>query len=240
MLGDEAEAVLRLRESAESTLHRPTVEGTALAHLAMIDVEHGRWEQATVSSRRAMTLVGDVASAPSSVLIPPVKVLVETHAGRPDDVEGDRQLCRRNLEALEGVAPWLTLQGASPRRAALLRGDRNEASTLITEADVVLTTVPGSVGVVGQLTTLRRIAATLELPSGLGAGPLTTAELRVLPLLPTHLSFAEIAERLYVSRHTVKSQALAIYRKLGATTRGGAVEIAVSAGLLGPTTPTAG
>ena len=33
-----------------------------------------------------------------------------------------------------------------------------------------------------------------------GASSLTTAELRLLPLLPTHLSFREIADRLYVSR----------------------------------------
>jgi LuxR family transcriptional regulator, maltose regulon positive regulatory protein len=60
----------------------------------------------------------------------------------------------------------------------------------------------------------------------------------VLQLLPTHLSFAEIADRLYVSRNTVKSQTIAIYRKLGTSSRGGAVKIAVAAGLLdGPAIP---
>jgi LuxR family maltose regulon positive regulatory protein len=48
---------------------------------------------------------------------------------------------------------------------------------------------------------------------------LTTAELRLLPFLPTHLSLAEIGERLLVSRNTVKAQALSIYRKLGASGR---------------------
>ena len=38
-----------------------------------------------------------------------------------------------------------------------------------------------------------------------GASTLTEAELRLLPYLATHLSFPEIGERLYVSRHTVKS-----------------------------------
>ena len=52
-----------------------------------------------------------------------------------------------------------------------------------------------------------------------GASALTTAELRLLPLLSTHLSFREIGERLYVSRHTVKTQAISIYRKLGVTSR---------------------
>ena len=57
-----------------------------------------------------------------------------------------------------------------------------------------------------------------------GASSLTTAELRLLPLLPTHLSFAEIGERLYVSRHTVKTQAISIYRKLGVSSRSQAVQ----------------
>ena len=40
---------------------------------------------------------------------------------------------------------------------------------------------------------------------------------------------------LYVSRNTVKSQTIAIYRKLGTSSRSGAVEIAVAAGLVEPT-----
>ncbi|MET0520832.1 MAG: hypothetical protein ABW156_02490, partial [Jiangellaceae bacterium] len=48
-----------------------------------------------------------------------------------------------------------------------------------------------------------------------GASSLTTAELRLLPLLPTHLSFPEIGDRLFISRHTVKSQVNSLYRKLG-------------------------
>ena len=65
-----------------------------------------------------------------------------------------------------------------------------------------------------------------------GASTLTTAELRLLPLLATHLSFPEIGERLFLSRHTVKSQAIAIYRKLDVTSRAAAVERARELGLL--------
>ena len=65
-----------------------------------------------------------------------------------------------------------------------------------------------------------------------GASSLTTAELRLLPLLPTHLSFREIGERLFVSRHTVKTQAISIYRKLGATSRSETIERMHELGLL--------
>ena len=44
---------------------------------------------------------------------------------------------------------------------------------------------------------------------------ITTAELRVLAYLPTHLSLGDIADRVFVSRNTVKSHVAAIYRKLG-------------------------
>jgi LuxR family maltose regulon positive regulatory protein len=56
-----------------------------------------------------------------------------------------------------------------------------------------------------------------------GASSLTAAELRLLPLLSTHLSFREIGERLYVSSHTVKTQAYSLYRKLGVSSRSEAV-----------------
>jgi len=58
------------------------------------------------------------------------------------------------------------------------------------------------------------------------------AELRLLPLLPTHLSAPEIAAQMYLPPHTIKSQALSLYRKLGATTRTQTVTRARELGLL--------
>ena len=65
-----------------------------------------------------------------------------------------------------------------------------------------------------------------------GASTLTEAELRLLPYLATHLTFPELGERLYVSRHTVKSHAMAVYRKLNVSSRNAAVERARELGLL--------
>jgi LuxR family maltose regulon positive regulatory protein len=66
------------------------------------------------------------------------------------------------------------------------------------------------------------------------SGPcsLTMAELRILRFLPTHLSFREIGTRLHVSTNTVKSQAHAIYRKLGVASRSEAVAQASTLGLI--------
>ena len=65
---------------------------------------------------------------------------------------------------------------------------------------------------------LTRLAVVL--PAGQS---LTAAERRVLELLPTHASLQEIADQLFVSRNTVKTHALSVYRKLGVATRGDAV-----------------
>ena len=65
-----------------------------------------------------------------------------------------------------------------------------------------------------------------------GASSMTAAELRMLPYLATHLSFPEIGQRLYLSRHTVKSHAMAVYRKLNVTCRTDAVQRAREVGLL--------
>jgi LuxR family transcriptional regulator, maltose regulon positive regulatory protein len=56
--------------------------------------------------------------------------------------------------------------------------------------------------------------------------------LRLLPLLPTHLSFFEIGLRLYLSKYTVKTQAASIYRKLGVSSRSQAVQHLQEIGLL--------
>ena len=56
--------------------------------------------------------------------------------------------------------------------------------------------------------------------------------MRLLPLLPTHLSLPEIGERLFLSRHTIKTQAISIYHKLDVSSRGDAVARAREIGLL--------
>ena len=76
-----------------------------------------------------------------------------------------------------------------------------------------------------------RVAATAG-SGGAWAMSLTGAELRLLPYLATHLTFPEIATRLFISRNTVKSEAVSIYRKLGVSSRSEAIERAVEVGLL--------
>jgi LuxR family maltose regulon positive regulatory protein len=69
-------------------------------------------------------------------------------------------------------------------------------------------------------------------PGAPGMPALTAAELRLLPLLSTHMSFPEIAKEMFLSRNTVKSETTSIYRKLGASSRNQAVIQARELGLL--------
>jgi LuxR family maltose regulon positive regulatory protein len=234
MLGDEVAARRWLREGADTTLDRPFMSGLCLAHLALIDIEQGRWEDATIAARKARASIGDTAAIASSVLVLSVAVLVETHAGHGDAIEAERLLCRKHLTNLVDAAPWVNMQArVALARTSLLRGDRVEAAALLDEATAILEVMPGAVRVAEQVASLQREVAMRDRSQSFGPSALTTAELRVLQLLPTHLSIAEIADRLYVSRNTVKSQTISIYRKLGTSSRSGAVEIAVAGGLLG-------
>jgi LuxR family maltose regulon positive regulatory protein len=61
---------------------------------------------------------------------------------------------------------------------------------------------------------------------------LTPAEQRVLHQLATHFTLGEIADHLYVSRNTVKTHTVSIYRKLGVSGRSEAIERATELGLL--------
>ena len=62
--------------------------------------------------------------------------------------------------------------------------------------------------------------------------PVTAAELRLLPLLCTHLSVPEIAAEMFLSPATIRTQVSSIYRKLGVSSRSQAVTQARKLGLL--------
>ena len=57
-------------------------------------------------------------------------------------------------------------------------------------------------------------AADMVAEEATAANSLTAAELRILRILPSHLTMREIATRLKVSSNTVKSQAHFVYHKL--------------------------
>jgi LuxR family maltose regulon positive regulatory protein len=134
---------------------------------------------------------------------------------------------------LSHAIPWFAVQARIElARSHLALADVEGARTLLREAGDVFQHRPDLGTLRQQAQELRsQMASVASLNDG-WASTLTAAELRLLPLLTTHLSFREIAERLYVSRNTVKSQAISVYRKLDASSRSEAIERAVELGLV--------
>jgi len=117
-------------------------------------------------------------------------------------------------------------------RCHLALGDAAAARILLREIDEVLVRRPGLGAFVRHAEDLRAELSRIRGSHAAGASALTAAELRLLPLLSTHLSFPEIAGELFLSPHTIKSQSRSIYRKLGTSSRSQAVSRARELALL--------
>jgi LuxR family transcriptional regulator, maltose regulon positive regulatory protein len=129
--------------------------------------------------------------------------------------------------------PYLAVQTLLElARVCLALGDAAGARIVLRQAGDVLRLRPDLGILPNQANELRATLDTV-LGSTLGVSSLTTAELRLVPLLSTHLSLPEISEQLQVSLHTVKSQAISLYRKLGVASRSQAVQRAKQLGLGG-------
>ena len=117
-------------------------------------------------------------------------------------------------------------------QTALALGDRADARDLLREAHKARRRDPSATFLNDQLDALAEQLTSADDLSPAEYEPLSTAELRVLDYLPTHLSLREIADELIVSRNTAKSHSVAIYRKLGVSSRAEAVSRARQLGLL--------
>ena len=101
-------------------------------------------------------------------------------------------------------------------------GDSGGADAALRQAEDVLTHRP-DLGLLPEQAGALRANLDQILDDSVGASALTAAELRLLPLLPTHLSLGQIADRLQLAHSTVKTQTNSIYRKLRVSSRGDAV-----------------
>jgi LuxR family maltose regulon positive regulatory protein len=152
--------------------------------------------------------------------------------GNPDEARAHLARVHRSRPHLTDSAPWLSVPARLDAIEALIAlRDIAPARTLMREVEDILRVRPHLGTITDDVRAAQeRLVAITE--AGGGHWTLTAAELRVLQYLPTHLTFGEIAERLYVSPHTVKSQAVAIYSKLGVSARRAAIEKSVEVGLL--------
>jgi LuxR family maltose regulon positive regulatory protein len=132
-----------------------------------------------------------------------------------------------------GLFPWLAVQTRMElARSYLALRDRSALHLLLGEIKDVLHRRPHVGVLVEEARALQReVEAMPQLAQTTKAG-LTAAELRLLPFLATHHSFREIGEQLFVSRNTIKTQAISVYRKLGVSSRSDAIDRATDLGLV--------
>ena len=207
----------------------------AESQLALIAMRQGAWGEAARRARAAQALVEEtgLGDYSTSAIAHAVTARVALHEGRPQAARAALACAHRLRPLLDHGVPWLTIQvGLELTRAHLALGEAGAARTVLTETERVLELRPEMGTLVADAREMHeRVAASSE-PSGAWAMSLTGAELRLLPYLATHLTFPEIASRLFISRNTVKTEAVSIYRKLGASSRSEAIERAVEVGLL--------
>jgi LuxR family transcriptional regulator, maltose regulon positive regulatory protein len=212
----------------------PSTHAECLAQLALVATDEADGTHAESLVALALGVVEDFRLRDHPLLAIVHAVSSLTHALR-----GERAAATRDLGHAESLArqlnfaSWLKAEcHIVMARTNLALSQRAAARQMVAEARYLLQVMPDAVALNGWLEEVSAAVKEFPVPSRNGGASLTTAELRVLRHLPTHLSFPEIGARLSVSRNTVKSQAISVYRKLGVASRAEAVERAGALGLL--------
>ena len=236
MRGELGEADAALAAAVDDAGVAGTSPYYGLAMRTSIAMAHGDWhaaEQLAGESHAAIdaTHLRDVATA---IHVHAVCARVAIHSG--DLARGRDELVHAQLvRPLASYAlPWIAVAALTElARAYLAVADVAGARVSVAEAEAVVRRRP-DLGLLSERLVELRAQASAAAGSLAGPSTLTPAELRVLPLLSTHLTFKEIADRLSNSRSTIHSHAMSIYGKLDVTGRSEAVERAVELGLLEP------
>jgi LuxR family transcriptional regulator, maltose regulon positive regulatory protein len=204
------------------------------AQVAWLAMDRGEWDEAvgrldialgTIDAQRLHGYVSSLTTFAGAARL-------SLHQG--DVKEARRQLARamRARPAATYLLPYhaarLRLQLA---RVYLALAEQATVRQLLREIDEIASRRPALGTLIDEVQDFRDGLASRAAPNGVV--PLTPAELRVLPYLPTHLTADKIAERLFLSGHTVKTEIKAVYRKLGVSSRNDAVQRATEIGLLG-------
>ncbi len=197
-----------------------------LCERSLVAMARSQWGAAEMLANQASTVLhrAGISESYATPLLCAVRARAALHHG---DILAARQelvAAQRLRHLLTYAMPQLAVQARIElARVHLAVADIAGARTLMREIDELLRRRPGLGSLVGEAQELRARLSKERPTSSPGASSLTAAELRLLPLLTTHMSLPEIAEELSLSHHTVKSHAYSVYRKLGASSRSQAV-----------------
>jgi LuxR family transcriptional regulator, maltose regulon positive regulatory protein len=233
--GDLEAAVTKLDEAlARSSLELSDVHASTLAQRSIIAMESGDHETGRDDAERARIEVerSGLQEYATAALVYAASAAACARWRQPAEARRDAARATR-LMAGKSVPRWIAAEGRIVTAGAYLAlGDPGHARETLRGAERELVRL-------GDPPLLRSrfdatYGAAMERSHVTNGPPLTAAEIRVVQFLPTHLSFREIADRLHVSRNTVKTQVMSSYRKLGASTRTEAVDMAKALALVEP------
>lgn len=236
LAGDLDEATVRAREALDLAESRGAMPGLAMATGldAVLALRGGNWPLAGAHIEQGLARLGaaGLLDYVLSCLVHAVAARLAVRAGSAAQARHHLAQVHRLRPLMTASVPWLSvLVRLEAIEALVALHDSASARTLMRETDEILRVRPGLGMLLAEADEARGRLQKLQ-EAGDTRWTLTAAELRVLQYLPTHLTFSEVAERLHVSPHTVKSQAMAIYGKLGVSSRRAAIETAVEVGLL--------
>jgi LuxR family maltose regulon positive regulatory protein len=243
LLGEALLLAGRTREAEDALQEAVDIAGPtqasgaalALAQLAAIAAGQADWDRARTRVERAQALLDEagVGDFGIQILTRAMSAMLWQRRGEPVRAREELTRAHRLRAESSSAIPWLGIRARIVMaRVHAALSDVAGARTVLLEAREIQRRRP-DIGVLAvQLDEVEGLVAALQADVSVGATSLTASELRVLTLLPSHLSFREIGERFSVSQNTVKSQVMAIYRKLSVGSRSEAVARAQELGLL--------
>ena len=221
--------------SAGQEIAAPDILADSLCERSLVAMARSQWGQAESFARqaRAVLRLAGIEDIYVTPLVCAVQARVALHRGDVTTVRRELATAQRLRHLLTYALPHVAVQARIELTGVhLALADLAGARTLMREIDELLQRRPGLGILVGEAKALRAQLSRQRGAGSPGASALTAAELRVLPLLASHLRAAEIAAELSVSLHTVKSQQASLYRKLGTSSRSQAVARARQLGML--------
>jgi LuxR family maltose regulon positive regulatory protein len=234
--GETSQARKPLEEALALTEDgQPLLRVVAQSFLSVVAAEEGHLEEAESRAREAGALVDRfrLSTVPQATLAPIALGFVLAKRGELEEAETALEGALSVRRELPGLSPWPTLIGllalASVRTA---RGDRAGGRAALDEVRAILEASPDA-GIIPELLERQeRKLRTITQRNGHLGEELTERELDVLHLLGGELSTRQMAQSLYVAPSTIRTQVKSIYRKLGVSARGAAVEEALARGLI--------
>ncbi len=210
----------------------PLVQVVCLSQLALLAVDEPDWVVAEMlaSQARAQVERSGLGDYPTVALVFAVSAFVRSHRGMAGEAAADLRVGIGLIGRLDEFASWYEAESRIVlARAAARLGEVGQAQDLLGEARRLIRLMPEATLLADWF---RQAEEESKVISDAGVDELTPAELRILLTLESHHSLPEIAAQAHVSPNTVKTQAQAVYRKLGVSSRREAVERARAIGLL--------